>query len=564
MKRHFLVSGGLAAALAALGGLPLPAATVEHKVTAVTVYRDRALVTRTGGIELGEGVQEIAFEGLPLGLDENSVRAQGSGRSGFKILGVEIRRQFREKPAATELAQAEEELERLGDEKRALEDDRQTKQEERNFLNQMRAQVLRELGEPAKDKPPASAKQLKEMLDFYGGELAKIAARLREIDLAQRKLSEQENELQRKISLLQRPEDPDTRTAVVTVEAKRPGSAELAVSYVIPGASWEPQYDAHADLKARQIELSYYGVVRQTTGENWDNVVLKLSTARPSAAARLPELSPWTIGLAVPMPMPEAAPASARRQRLEEMAQATAGALADLDQANRSVDAVMDMPAPAPAEMAVAVLQDTGPAALFEVPGRATIPSDGQPHRNTISVRNMKGEFSYEVTPKVAAAAYLKARVNNDSGAPLLPGNIHAFLGNDFIGKARIDLVSPNASFDLFLGPDDGIKVTRKADVAKEETGGILTALKVYKRGYKISVQNFKGTTEKFTVNDQIPVSQNGEVKVTAVRLTSADLERDDKTGKLVWKFELKPQQERTFDVEFQVECPAKTAVAGL
>ena len=37
------------------------------------------------------------------------------------------------------------------------------------------------------------------------------------------------------------------------------------------------------------------GEVRQRTGEDWSNVRLTLSTARPSVSARLPELDPWFI-----------------------------------------------------------------------------------------------------------------------------------------------------------------------------------------------------------------------------------------------------------------------------
>lgn len=214
--------------------------------------------------------------------------------------------------------------------------------------------------------------------------------------------------------------------------------------------------------------------------------------------------------------------------------------------------------------VAEAMITDAGPSALFEVPGRASIPSDGQPHRNTISMQELKGKFSYEVTPKLALAAYLKARVDNGSGAPLLAGPINIFLGNDYVGRSHINLVSANAGFDLYLGRDDSIKVTRKKDIPKEETGGILTATRVYKRGYTITVENFKKGVEEFQVNDQIPVSQKGSLDVVVDRLPQNGLKENKETGELTWTFSLKPQEKRTIDVAFQIQCDPKAQVVGL
>src|SRR5205085_140722 len=108
----------------------------------------------------------------------------------------------------------------------------------------------------------------------------------------------------------------DRLAAVVTVAMAQAGTFELELSYLIMGASWHPHYDVRVQMKGEksegEVDLTYVGVVQQSTGERWENVGLSLSTARPSLAAVLPELEPWYLNIYTPppAPMPKLAQAS--------------------------------------------------------------------------------------------------------------------------------------------------------------------------------------------------------------------------------------------------------------
>lgn len=58
---------------------------------------------------------------------------------------------------------------------------------------------------------------------------------------------------------------------------------ELYLSYVVSHASWEPAYDVRVDSSTQGLSLTYYGAVRQSTGEDWVNCRVSLSTAQPGA-----------------------------------------------------------------------------------------------------------------------------------------------------------------------------------------------------------------------------------------------------------------------------------------
>jgi uncharacterized protein (TIGR02231 family) len=64
----------------------------------------------------------------------------------------------------------------------------------------------------------------------------------------------------------------------------------MLLSYVVSGASWEPSYDIRIQTKAQTAQLFYYATVVNQTAEDWRDVHLTLSTAKPSLSARPPPL----------------------------------------------------------------------------------------------------------------------------------------------------------------------------------------------------------------------------------------------------------------------------------
>src|SRR6185437_12892865 len=96
--------------------------TINAPIVAVTVYTDRARVTRRGSIQLAPGTHSLAIEGLPTTIEDDSVRAGGRG-AGVKILGAEIATQFVTRPPEALIADLQHQLEELQDADRSLMDD---------------------------------------------------------------------------------------------------------------------------------------------------------------------------------------------------------------------------------------------------------------------------------------------------------------------------------------------------------------------------------------------------------------------------------------------------------
>ena len=541
--------------------------TATSRISEVMVYSDRARITRTAEVQLPGGDSVISFIGLPATLDESSVQASGDSSGSVKIEALEVRKKFSERTVNDAVLKLQEEIQKIDDQNQKLDDEARDVNDRRAFLQQLRDGVSRDFGKDPKVAPMTAA-QLKSLYDFYGSEIKSLTERARTMELEKRASQPKRAKLQNEMARLMGGEPTVQREVLVSIRSEGATSARVSVSYVVPGASWVPVYDARARVEASRIDLGYYAMVRQQTGEEWKDVKLSLSTARPSVGARMEELQPWwlNLGMVCGAPMASCDEASSmfrdQKQALLKgkiVAQNSMGYLAgEVGEKDKEGERRSDIP------QSAAVLDSHGVSAVFHVKLPSTIPSDGEPHRSMITIQQFKGKLDYVTTPKLLQAAFLKAHLANSTEFPIIGGQVNLFLEDDFIGKSWVNYISPTAEFDFYLGVDDGVKVTRKPLVERTETAGFIKKDIVTIRKYEIVVENFKKTAQNVMVYDQIPVSQNEQITVRGVKYSEAPKTIDKETGKVGWEIALKPGEKKKLTLEFSVQRPEGTVVAGI
>src|SRR6266568_2858538 len=281
----------------------------------VTVYPDRALVTRVGSIRLEAGEQEIRVNDLPQFLRE-SLRAAGRGPLGTRILAVDIGTSYYTRPPETEVATLMTQIDVLGQRLKLL-------QARQNALEDNR-KWLRALGEESKSFAKGlSAGEMKpedcaQFFAFASNQALQNAEASLDLEVQMKQLQEEIARTKRELAQKQGRRQNDRLAAVVRVEMPEEGEFTLELSYLVMQASWQPQYDVRVKLandgRSGEVELTYLAQVRQQTSEDWSQVNLSLSTARPSQVASLPELEPKYLDVFVfapPMPMMQASYAGA-------------------------------------------------------------------------------------------------------------------------------------------------------------------------------------------------------------------------------------------------------------
>lgn len=55
----------------------------------------------------------------------------------------------------------------------------------------------------------------------------------------------------------------------VLLTVQEEAEIQLLISYVVSNASWTPKYDLRVSSAERAMQVSYFGMVEQNTGEDW-------------------------------------------------------------------------------------------------------------------------------------------------------------------------------------------------------------------------------------------------------------------------------------------------------
>src|SRR5690606_7518950 len=158
-------------------------------------------------------------------------------------------------------------------------------------------------GLPSQPSPPGNVTGMPR--EDWSSLLALIGNSMTEAQSARLEANVKIREIDRRIADLQKgleqlaPKRSERTEVKVTVVAGAALDAEMIVRYQVPGASWQPFYDARLSTGSKTVEPSLELVRRasitQRTGEPWENVEVRLSTTRPKAGSSAPELQPITV-----------------------------------------------------------------------------------------------------------------------------------------------------------------------------------------------------------------------------------------------------------------------------
>jgi uncharacterized protein (TIGR02231 family) len=537
-------------------------AAPASKITAVTVYVDRAVVTRTLTIDVAQsGPLEIAFEQLPSAIADQSLQMAGSGTAEATLLDVTARPIYVDFTPNERVKALEEELRALQKQRRTLDDRLRTLQEQGASLTRIESASTQP---PTKEAPRLSLEEAARLLAFLDEQRSKLTTEQQSIDTQIDALSGKQNTLEQKLNEVRSTGGRSYKNVIVRAEARSAGSLTLALTYSVPGASWQPFYDARVQTGERAVALSCYGVVRQSTGEDWDNVDLTLSTARPSLGGSPPPLYPWVLDIAAPAAPPMSNLSSDTGSLFHDgvflkakgqLISVTGGAV--VDARHKSDESEKD------ALLAQAHLEMLATSATFKIPVTATIASDNAPQKVPVTSVRLAALPEYLAIPKQLKAAFLTTKVTNSSEFPFLGGIMNVFLDGTFVASSHLSTVMPGEKFDLALGADEGIAVQRKLNNRFAEDTGLLNKGKRLTYDFTLTLQNNKKTTEKIVVLDHVPVSRHEKVLVKIVTPDEKEL-KPESDGTVKWTLTLKPGEKREVPLKFSVDYPDGMAVAGL
>ena len=286
-------------------------AQVTSRIDKVKVYAAGATVTRVADLQLGAGEipEHVEMAGLPLALDDSSVRVRVEAELDVSTaiatdvrigLAVPPRQAVQNSPTDEEVREAKAEVQRMEDAIALIDN-------EIAILYQLDVPE-RPDGEEGKAPPPSPLTARLALTNFKDEQ---VRARIQEKRETKEKLRQAREHLD---NLLQKQARASSarevrphelrKTAVVRLsyqdEVSTLAGQRLIVEYFVPGARWTPTYICRLDSAGNLATIAVRALICQRTGEDWSGVSLELSTAQPLAWCELPELPSLRLGRVQP------------------------------------------------------------------------------------------------------------------------------------------------------------------------------------------------------------------------------------------------------------------------
>lgn len=320
-------------------------------------------------------------------------------------------------------------------------------------------------------------------------------------------------------------------TITIAVDAPPgPTRAELELRYLLPNAMWRPSYEAHLDSARGAVTWSVQAMVWQRSGEDWREVRVSLSTARPSAGAALPPLHQDTLFVRPKTPEERRTVQADFRDQTVQSAALTSG----------------DGPAALPG------VDDGGETHLLQSEGLADLPSDGRPHRVHVSRFVSPASTRWLCVPEREESVVREVTLENRGAQPLLAGPVVLLLDGAYLGVGDIPFVAPGERFPLSFGSSDDVVVRyeRRRKTEKRTLQSDLTWFIA-----ETTLHHTGGAPMDLELLMRVPVSELEKVSVVrALEHTRAGAEGPDEHGHLRWKIRLQPGSRELASLGFRLE----------
>jgi uncharacterized protein (TIGR02231 family) len=531
------------------GAAPALAADMDVRsaIDAVTVYPDGATVTRVITVEVPAGDTTLIAKDFPPGLDPASLRVEGEGAAAITIGAIDARPPRAERPVIA--PEIEKRIETLRDERAVLDDKIAAETARKTFAQRFATNVPFGLGEKGEARPLS---EWRAAFSAVGEEITAADNAMRDARLRQREI---DRELARLDSQI-RTNPPRKMEVRVDLAAAANARATFRVSYTVRGARWQPLYDARLDSGSRDrkpaLELVRRAEIIQQTGEDWGDVALSVSTVRTARGGSAPELSPLIVRYPPPPPVPM--PRTMSGGRPDNFA-ATAAAPQVAREKEEARDRAVEQEA---------TVETGGYQVVYRIPGRISVAANEGAKSFRVTTAKIAPELLSRTTPSLDPTAFIEASFKQADEAPLLPGRVSIYRDGIFVGRSHMALVPKDETVRLGFGADDKVKVTRATVRKIEGSSGIISSARTDEREYKITVRSGHDRPIKVVVEDQIPTTENEEIKVELLPVTTAPTEKDvrDRRGVLAWSFDAAPGETKEIKLGWRLRWPADKVVS--
>lgn len=394
-----------------------------------------------------------------------------------------------------------------------------------------------------------SIPKIKDGLSYYRDKMVEISKMLQKENAIVSKRSIRINEINNQINIILQGAENNFQPRneyyirLNIYSDKYISMSKLSYTYNVGGVYWQPFYDVKFTKPSDPASFVLKAQLTQQTGEDWNDVKLIFSTEQPNSGRILGNLYPYYL-------QPQQQHARTYRKQannVESLAAKVSGVSEDAAEY-----AVPMANATKYSEMTVSQLTMLGKE--YEVGMKHTIISDGKEKIIALETKSTKADYKHYTIPKIEKAAYISALMPQWEDLELMDANGKIYLENNYINDTYISSSNTEDTLNLSIGQDKRVAVDRKVAKTKPEKTGLLSNTIETIVTITLSIKNNNQTPIDINVVDQIPLSNQENIKITAGDLSKAQY--DEKTGKLTWDFSLKALEQKTITFNYTVRQP--------
>ena len=576
--------------------------SADEKITAIaqlksaTVFKSGAELTHTTNANLKQGMSELLIENIANQLDINSIQIKTA--NAVTLMGVEFSNNYL---ASTEKSP------RI----KMLEDSIQKLQSERDKLytatetNNELFQVLKSNRDLKGTQTGMSVTELAKLMDYYKTKMQELQEIKTSLSDRMRKIDEQKAKLQNQVNEENSKNTSQAGRLILQLSVAITGKYDFTISYIANNAYWTPYYDVRVDDIKSPLQLITKAKITQTTGIDWKQVKLSLSTSLPSQWGNAPILSAWYLAYINPMVymrgntavMNSIQPMMKSQSLEEDLAKKTYDlkirGKSSINNSNEPLYIVNG------AEMSkeefsniassdiksVNVLKDANATSIYGAKGNNgvivvtlkegmddyvtitdntlnlafdidlpyDVPTNGKAQTATIATNEIAATYKHYAVPKLDNDVYLLAEIPDWEKLNLMPAEANIIFEGTYVGKSFIDPNNTTDTLNFTLGRDKRVVVKRNklTDFSSVKFWG---SNKLQQFTYEITIKNTKKEAIDLLLKDQYPLTTNKEIEVELISNGGAEVNTD--LGILNWQLKLAAGETKKIRFSYSAKYP--------
>jgi uncharacterized protein (TIGR02231 family) len=513
---------------------------VSSSLKTVVVYKSGAEMTHTSTAFLKQGNNELIIDDISNQIDINSVQIKTG--SAVTIMGIEFADNYLRNPEKSpRIKFLEDSLNRL----QGMIDG--TNLLINNSTDLM--EVLKANRDIKGSQTGLSVAELIKLMDYYKTKSLELQTNIAKLNNKKTNLQDDADKLQAQITEEEQKNIATSGRLIVQLSTTVAGKFDFTVSYITPNAFWVPFYDIRVDNIKDPMKIIYKAKITQTTGIDWKQVHLSLSTSLPSQWNNAPELNTWFLSYVNPV-----AYMNKTLYVSPVVANVVQGRTSGVEISTEDNE---DKPSADGLNNYLTVSDNTLDV-TFDVDIPYDVPTNGKAQTAVLQTLNVPAIYKHFAVPKLDKDPYLLAQVVDWEKLNLLPGEANIIVENTYIGKSVIDPNSTSDTLNLTLGRDKRVVVTREK-LADYSSVKFLGSNKLQKYTYEITIRNNKKDSIDLLLKDQYPISTDKDIEVELVDDSKAAI--DAETGLLTWKLAMAPGETKKIRFAYTIKYPKNKIV---